>query len=65
MTVEEVRAWVEEIRITAHDDEKAHGMEDALHQEVLRAVAENAPNAAALAAEALKTRDIDFYRWCA
>lgn len=47
------------------DDEAAHSYEDDLHVEVLQAVAAGHPDAAVLAFEALKTRDIDFGRWCA
>lgn len=47
------------------DDEAAHSHEDDLYVEVLQAVAAGHPDAAVLASEALKTRDIDFGRWCA
>lgn len=65
MTVEEIRDWIETIKKKASDDEVAHAMEDELHQEVLQAISEGAPNAAELAFEALKTCDIAFARWCA
>jgi len=65
MTVEEVRIIIEAIKAHAGDDEVQHSGEDALHQEVLEAIASGAPNAVELAAEALKTRDISFARWCA
>lgn len=63
MTIEEVCKRVLEIREYAHDDEKAHDMEDALYEAVLKAIADNAPNAALLAHYALKTKDIDFMRY--
>jgi hypothetical protein len=65
MTVDEVRERVEKIRAMAGDDEAAHSEEDGLHQDVLAAIADGAEFAPALAAEALKTVDIDFARWCA
>ncbi|MDI3409550.1 hypothetical protein QKW52_15290 [Bacillus sonorensis] len=40
-------------------------MEDALHADVLQAIATGADNPEKLAAEALKTKDIEFSRWCA
>ena len=65
LTVDDVRRRVEEIRAIAGDDEAAHSDEDSLHELVLRAIADGAPNAAELAAEALKTGEIKFARWCA
>lgn len=47
------------------DDELAHSMEDALWEDVLRAIADGAPNAAELAKAALATKELDFARWCA
>lgn len=66
LTVEEVQASVQRIRDCAHDDETAHSSEDGLHQEVLAAIAEGrCSDPVACAAEALKTKDIEFCRWCA
>jgi hypothetical protein len=65
VTTEEVRHRVDEIWESVNDDEHAHGLEDDLWQDVLRAIAAGAPNAAELATEALKTTDIEFARWCA
>lgn len=64
MTVEEVRERVALIRAASadDDDERAHGLEDQLHQDVLRYLADNGHR---IAAEALTTLDIDFARWCA
>jgi hypothetical protein len=47
------------------DPEEAHGLEDALWSDVLRAIAEGAENPRELAAEALTTEDIAFPRWYA
>lgn len=65
MTVEDVRAEVAAIRRMAGDAEMAHGAEDELHQNVLRAIAAGADNAAEIAGEALMTMEIEFERWCA
>jgi hypothetical protein len=65
VTPDDVRARVEEIRSVADDDESAHGKEDRLHADVLRAIASGNPHAQALALEALATEDIGFARWCA
>lgn len=47
------------------DDERAHGLEDELWERVLQAIAAGAENSRELAAEALKTKDMAFARWCA
>lgn len=65
MTVEQVRERVAEIRADRHDDERAHSNEDALWGDVLQHIADGGGNAAELAAEALKTTQISFARWCA
>jgi regulator of protease activity HflC (stomatin/prohibitin superfamily) len=68
MMPREVTERVEEIRELAGDYEAAHSREDQLHQDVLRAIATgryDAKFAAQLAAEALKTTEIDFPRPCA
>lgn len=64
-TVAGVEEWLAAIRTARHDDEVAHGMEDALREAVLIAIAAGVPDAPALARAALKTADIDFARWCA
>lgn len=63
MTVDEVKERVDDIRHEAVDDETAHGMEDDLYIDVLEAIANGADNPEKLAAEALKTQEIEFYRW--
>ncbi len=47
------------------DPELAHSNEDSLYWSVLDAVANGNPNAIDMAKEALKTKEIDFPRWCA
>ncbi|UNY40688.1 hypothetical protein KLEB271_gp63 [Bacillus phage vB_BauS_KLEB27-1] len=65
MTVDDVRKRVEVIRNEAEaaDNETAHSMEDELYAEVLKAIANGADNPEKLAAEALETEKIEFYRW--
>ncbi len=53
------------IRVGDSDPPYAHISEDELHEDVLRAIANGAPNAAELAREALETSDAEFYRWYA
>jgi hypothetical protein len=65
LTVEMVRARIERLKVVARDSEAAHEEEDAIHDDVLRAIAAGADDAVALATEALKTLDIDFSRWYA
>jgi hypothetical protein len=66
ITVEEVRLRIAEIFQDGHcDPESAHGYEDDLYKQVLRAIADGHPNAAAIAAEVLALADLDFQRWYA
>ena len=72
MTVSEIQQRVEKIRDAAGDSEVAHGLEDDLHVDVLKAIADQDPHQPwvmndirQLATEALKTREIDFSRWYA
>lgn len=68
MTPNEVRQRVDAIRAVAADDERAHGMEDGLHEDVLMAIASGdikGVEAVQCAAIALTTTAIDFSRWCA
>lgn len=66
LTVVDVIARVEDIRKMADDDEAAHGSEDGLYERVLQAIADGTcEDPAVCAREALKTRDINFARWCA
>jgi len=62
----EVRKRVAEIKASAGDAEKAHRLENELHFDVLNAIAASTcEDPAACARAALKTRLIDFPRWCA
>lgn len=64
MTPEQVAARVRDVRAAQMDDERAQVLEDELHQDVLEAIANGAcSDTKACAAEALKTRDLDFARW--
>jgi hypothetical protein len=65
MTVEDVRALVQRVSDNEGDSEVAHGLENALRLEVLRAIADGAENPAALAREALETQHLNFERWYA
>lgn len=65
MTLDEVLQRVAHIESINADDEAAHSEEDQLHQAVLQAIALGSPYPQELAALALKTRDIEFARWCA
>ena len=62
----ELLARVEQIRRFASDDEAAHSEEDELHQQVLALIADGGcPNPQRWAELVLKTREMDFARWCA
>lgn len=66
MTEEKLRERIGEIVEARDDAEKAHSLEDDLHQDVLRAIAAgDAANPAALAKLALTTKFIPFKRWYA
>jgi hypothetical protein len=65
VTTKEAIKRIEEIKAIAGDDERAHGEEDEFRGDVLRAIADGAPNTQELARLALTTGEIDFQRWCA
>ncbi len=66
MTPADVRKRVAAIAQVAEDDEKAHGMQDRLFSDVLRAIADGeCERPKAVAAETLKVIDLDFSRWTA
>lgn len=70
MSEDEVLKRVEAIAAQEHasgvwDDETAHGMEDALWADVLRAIAAGDADAPALARAALTTQEMNFSRWTA
>lgn len=64
MKVSDVRNRVAKIK-RQHCDESAHCAEDELYADVLRAIADGAPDAGKLARAALKTKDLNFSRWYA
>ena len=48
------------------DDERAHGEEDRLYEDVLRHIAKHGdPPSASLAETVLQTQSANFARWCA
>lgn len=66
MTVEEVRARIEALEVVKHDDEAAHGAEDRLYQDIVRAIANGTcVDAVSCCEEALRSVAIPFGRWCA
>jgi len=66
MTIDEIKERVERIKACGGDYEAAHEHEDALHKDVLRAIRDGECEAPqACAAEALKTLELDFIRYCA
>lgn len=66
MSVDDVEKALRRIKRIRADDETAHMDEDDLHVEVLEAIAAGeCADPVALAREALKSREIDFARWCA
>jgi hypothetical protein len=67
MTVEDVKARVEEIKVIGNGDpEVAHSKEDVLYKQVLWEISKiNKGLAGDLAYEALKADELDFPRWCA
>lgn len=64
--VDDVKQLVELTTKNAKSDpELAHSNEDSLYWSVLDAVANGNPNAIDMAKEALKSKEIEFARWCA
>lgn len=67
-TVKDFGALVTALADFVHDDEVAHGFEDALRHRALTLIAEGVvtgAEAAELARIALTTSELDFSRWCA
>ncbi len=66
MTNEEALAMLQTVQAAAQDgdDEKAHGREDDLRQNVLEAIMRGQGDAVALAAIALTSSQYKFSRWC-
>ena len=66
MTREGIAAVIADIRRLRCDPELAHAMEDELHVEFIRHVAESGyGELSELAAEVVKTGEVEFPRWCA
>ena len=66
MTQQEARARVNAIKSVMHDPEHAHILEDELYADIVRYVAEEAPEPfKSVAKEALRTEKLDFARWYA
>lgn len=66
LTKQEVIGRVTTIRNTKGDDEHAHGLEDALYRDVLKAIAEGTcEEPVGCARVALATQKIKFARHCA
>lgn len=62
---EGVKLLVKQISDEQDDFEMAHDDEDDLYEAVLKEVVKGNPEARSMAAEALKTKLIDFARYCA
>ena len=62
MTLEEIKNRIERIKDVIDDDEVAHIREDGLYFEFIESLAKEGNERAK---EILKTRDLDFGRWCA
>lgn len=69
MTLKYIQEQVEYIESVKGDDEIAHGVEDSLREAFISHVAEHAehgePLIRRMAQAVLKTKDIQFKRWCA
>lgn len=61
----DVQLLVKQISDEQDDFEMAHDDEDKLYEAVLKEVVKGNPEARSMAAEALKTKLIDFARYCA
>ncbi len=65
LTISGVADIVSEIQAMSDDDEKAHSVQDALIQRVLREIAAGHPYPMSLAATVAQVYDLDFSRWTA
>ena len=62
----DIRTKIGEIAGLMDDPEKAHSLEDDLYEFVLKTIAsDNTDDIKGLCLEALKTKKMDFERWCA
>ena len=64
MNIHEVKRLLKEIKQNLHD-EQAHELEDQLFVKVLTHIARGGSNGSALAKRALRSRQIQFFRWYA
>lgn len=66
MTPTKVRQRVRDIAACKGDNEAAHSMEDDLYRDVIASIATGmCDDPEKVCAEALKTKEIEFVRWCA
>lgn len=65
MNLKEVKKIVNDIKESVVDFEGAHELEDDLYEAVLKEVVSGNPESKEMAREALKTKQIDFARYCA
>lgn len=63
ISIEDVRQRVADIDDSSDDGEIAHRKEDRLFCDVLKAIADGAPEPAELARAALESRNLDFDRY--
>lgn len=62
MTEEKINNLIQTIKDSAHDEEAAHGLEDALYEVFIDFVAKRDDELGKLARLVLTTKDIDFQR---
>lgn len=65
MNLKEVKKTVNDIKESVVDFEGAHELEDDLYEAVLKEIVSGNPESKEMAREALKTKQIDFARYCA
>jgi hypothetical protein len=66
MTLDEIKDRVGRVKARVSDPEVAHGLEDELRDDLLKALAEGRVSDPAAAAQiALETNNFNFPRWCA
>ena len=64
MNKKEIKRRIREIKYFQSDDEKAHNCEGELYSDFILYVANTEGELAEMAKMVLKTKDIDFNRWC-
>ncbi|WP_242361436.1 hypothetical protein [Limosilactobacillus antri] len=60
-----IRDYIDPDQTPSYDPEESHSNEDYLYQKVLEEVVAGNPWARKMAELALKTKQLDFPRWCA